>query len=63
MAHQPFALVAGAGPGLGQALMRRFIANGMTAVGLTRSGAPDSDLDIRACDLADANAVKPLVSE
>ena len=23
MAHQPFALVAGAGPGLGQALMRR----------------------------------------
>ena len=43
--------------------MRRFIANGMTAVGLTRSGAPDSDLDIRACDLADANAVKPLVSE
>ena len=43
--------------------MRRFIANGMTAVGLTRSGAPDSDLDIRACDLADANVVKPLVSE
>ena len=43
--------------------MRRFIANGMTAVGLTRSGAPDSNLDIRACDLADANAVKPLVSE
>ena len=43
--------------------MRRFIANGMTAVGLTRSGMPDSDLDIRACDLADANAVKPLVSE
>ena len=43
--------------------MRRFIANGMTAVGLTRSGAPDSDLDIHACDLADANAVKPLVSE
>ena len=43
--------------------MRCFIANGMTAVGLTRSGAPDSDLDIHACDLADANAVKPLVSE
>lgn len=43
--------------------MRRFIANGMTAVGLTRSGAPNSALDIRACDLADANAIKPLVSE
>tara|TARA_B110001469_G_C9529611_1_gene263305 strand:- start:331 stop:579 length:249 start_codon:yes stop_codon:yes gene_type:complete len=48
---------------LGQALMRRFIANGMTAVGLTRSGAPDSDLVIRACDLTDANAVKPLIAE
>ena len=62
MAHQPFALVAGAGPGLGQALMRRFIANGMTVVGLSRSGATDSDLDIRACDLTNANAVRSLIA-
>ena len=62
MAHQPFALVAGAGPGLGQALMRRFIANGMTVVGLSRSGATDSDLDIRACDLTDANAVRSVIA-
>ena len=62
MAHRPFAVVAGAGPGLGQALMRRFIANGMTVVGLSRSGATDSDLDIRACDLTDANAVRSVIS-
>ncbi len=54
MTDKPLALVAGAGGGLGVALLRRFEAGGMQAVGLARSPAKDSGQDIQACDLTDA---------
>jgi len=56
MAHTELALVAGAGPGLGEALLKNFSANGMKAVGLTRSGNGPTGLDVRACDLTDKDA-------
>ena len=48
-------LVAGAGAGLGQALLRRFQAGSYTAIGLTRS-LPEqpTDLELRSVDLTDA---------
>lgn len=53
----PFALVAGVGPGLGTALMRRFESGGYRVAGLTRT-APTSEkssahLRILAVDLSD----------
>jgi NAD(P)-dependent dehydrogenase (short-subunit alcohol dehydrogenase family) len=55
MSEQRFALVAGAGPGLGHALLRRFEAGGMTAVGLVRTLPDDTNgHDLRQCDLSDA---------
>lgn len=54
MASRKLAIVAGAGPGLGQALMRKLDEQGCHAVGITRSGKTDSSgLDIRGCDLSD----------
>jgi NAD(P)-dependent dehydrogenase (short-subunit alcohol dehydrogenase family) len=52
------AIVAGAGPGLGAALMRRFDAGGYAAVGFSRT--PDTGMagmDIRAIDLTDPDQV------
>ena len=64
MTEQKLAIVAGAGPGLGHALLRRFEEGGMKAVGLVRSTPPpDTGLDIRACDLSDAIATKQIISE
>jgi len=57
MTDKPLALVAGAGAGLGTALLRRFEAGGMQAVGLART-PEDSRLDIQACDLSDAVEAK-----
>jgi NAD(P)-dependent dehydrogenase (short-subunit alcohol dehydrogenase family) len=57
MQEKSLAIVAGAGPGLGQALMRRFEKAGMKPVGLIRSENPAEGLDIRTCDLSDAAAV------
>ena len=63
--QQPLMLVAGAGAGLGQALMRRFETGGYKAVGLVRSLPPEnpSDLDLRQVDLADADAAIALITE
>ena len=53
----PLALVAGAGPGVGQALLRRFEAGGCTPVGLGRT-APDAPVGaFHTLDLADETAV------
>lgn len=58
----PLALVAGAGPGLGHALLRRFADGGLRAVGLARSGNPaGKGLDHRLVDLTDAAAVQSIV--
>lgn len=51
------AIVAGAGPGLGQALLRRFTLGGYTSVGLVRSPNERIDHGIRAVDLSDNDAV------
>lgn len=61
MSDNKLAIIAGAGAGLGAALMRRFQAHGLRPVGLSRSGASDADLDIRACDLTDRDAVNQTV--
>ncbi len=68
MAKTSWALIGGAGPGLGTALIEAFSADGMTAIGLRRSGAPaDSTHNIRACDLTDADQLRatldPLIAE
>ncbi len=58
MTDKPLALVAGAGAGLGTALLRRFEAGGMRAVGLARTPAKDCEFDIQTCDLSDAREAK-----
>jgi NAD(P)-dependent dehydrogenase (short-subunit alcohol dehydrogenase family) len=64
MVDHKLAIVAGAGPGLGHALLRRFEEGGMKAVGLVRSAPPtDTGLDIRTCDLSDAVATKQIISD
>ncbi|MEM9278956.1 MAG: SDR family NAD(P)-dependent oxidoreductase [Pseudomonadota bacterium] len=62
MTQKPLAIVAGAGSGLGSALMEHFNSNGMHAVGLTRSGNGQSGLDIRACDLSVENTAHDVLS-
>lgn len=57
------ALVAGAGSGLGESLMRRFSQEGYHAVGLARSSRTTSDsMNIIAADLTNADAVRAAVS-
>jgi len=67
MTDQSLALVAGAGTGLGQALVQKFQDKGMKAVGLSRSPSETEGLDIRTCDLTDRDAVNatvaPLITE
>lgn len=56
---KPLAIVAGAGPGLGQALMRRFKSGGYEAIGLSRSSQVNSDnLKIKQVDLARPEEVR-----
>lgn len=67
MTSQPLAIVAGAGSGLGQALLRCFESKGMKAVGLSRSPSDKDGLDIRGCELTDhemvSATVTPLITE
>jgi len=63
MTNLPFALVAGAGPGLGHALLRRFEAGGMKAVGLVRTMPQTTgDLDLRLCDLSQADQAGHMIA-
>lgn len=63
MTDRSFALVAGAGPGLGHTLLKRFEAGDMAAVGLVRTMPEDaSSLDLRHCDLSDANVAGPMIA-
>ncbi len=59
----PLAIVAGAGAGLGQSLLSRFKAEGMTAVGLGRTRPSDPVGAFHEIDLADADAVSPLIAD
>ncbi len=63
--QRPFALIAGAGPGLGQSLMQAAADSGYTSIGLRRSVAENTeDSDNQrclSCDLADPEAVRSVV--
>ena len=59
MSSQPLAIVVGAGPGLGQALMRRFEKGGYKAIGFVRSSpSANNDLDIRQLNFSQAEDTK-----
>lgn len=60
---KPLALVAGAGAGLGQSLLARFEAGGMTPVGLGRTAPDDPVGTFHRVDLADPDAVPGLLSD
>lgn len=63
--QQPLALIAGAGPGLGQTLMQVAANNGYMSVGLRRSvTASDTDNQkLVCCDLANPKAVASTVAD
>ncbi|PUB16432.1 hypothetical protein [Yoonia sediminilitoris] len=59
----PPALVAGAGPGLGQALLAGFAAGGFAPVGLGRS-TPDTPLGaFHVLDLSDEEAMRATITQ
>lgn len=60
---KPLALVAGAGAGLGQSLLARFAAEGLTPVGLGRSCPAKTVGAFRTLDLADEIAVPQTIAE
>jgi NAD(P)-dependent dehydrogenase (short-subunit alcohol dehydrogenase family) len=65
----PLAIIAGAGPGLGQTLIKRFETGGYKVVGFSRTQPKSnpSNLDIRAVDLTDPHqtetAIEALINE
>ena len=62
-AHKPLALVAGAGSGLGQAILARFAQEGCTPVGLGRT-TPDKPVGaFHKLDLSDAAALSRTLAE
>jgi NAD(P)-dependent dehydrogenase (short-subunit alcohol dehydrogenase family) len=56
-----WALVAGAGPGLGAALLQRFERGGLRAIGLSRSGGQIGHLALAGVDLSDPGALGPIL--
>ncbi len=62
--NRPLMIVAGAGPGLGHALLQRFQSGSFKTVGLSRS-LPDTDheLDIQKVDLTNNQEVTKTVQE
>ena len=57
----PLAIIAGAGPGLGDTLLSRFKDRGYQVVGLNRSLPSKTDFDIRVADLTDEQATKAVI--
>ncbi len=55
-------IVAGAGPGLGSALLSRFAEGDYTAVGFARTATQRGPFDIRQVDLTDSQRVTTAVS-
>ncbi|NOC83906.1 SDR family NAD(P)-dependent oxidoreductase [Ruegeria sp. HKCCD6428] len=61
--QKPLALVAGAGAGLGQALVSRFQAEGMVTVGLGRT-QPDNPIgSFHQVDLSDPGETAPVIAD
>lgn len=56
------AIIAGAGPGLGQALLDRFHAGGYRAVGISRTAATSGPHELRVLDLGDQTQVQTVVA-
>ena len=52
---KPLAIVAGAGAGLGQSILKRFDQGGFTVVGLGRTAPPSPIGEFHSIDLADAD--------
>lgn len=61
--EKPLAIVAGAGAGLGQSLLSRFQAAGMTVAGLGRTAPQDSVGAFHQLDLSDPGAVAPVIAD
>ena len=55
--QKPLAIVAGAGAGLGQSILKRFEQGGFAVVGLGRTAAPSPIGEFHKLDLSDADAV------
>jgi len=60
---KPLALVAGAGAGLGQSLVRSFARNGYTAIGLARTVPVGATGTTQALDLSDATLTASALSK
>lgn len=60
---QPLALVAGAGAGLGQSLLAKFQANGMTAVGLGRTQPESAVGGFHQVDISDPDSCAPVIAD
>jgi len=58
-----WALVAGAGQGLGQSLLARFASEGMTVVGLGRTELVGMSGEFYQCDLSDVAAVSKVIED
>ncbi len=64
MTQRQLALVSGAGQGLGQALLRKFNAEGLHAVGLVRTPTKDKvSSDLRICDVSDADVAGKVIAD
>ncbi|EEE36072.1 putative L-xylulose reductase [Rhodobacteraceae bacterium KLH11] len=62
-AEKPLALVAGAGAGLGQSLLARFQAGGMTAIGLGRTCPSATVAPFHQVDLSDPGEAAPVIAD
>ena len=60
---KPLAIVAGAGAGLGQSILKRFDQGGFTVVGLGRTEPPSPIGEFHSFDLADADTVSAKLKE
>lgn len=60
--YLPLAIIAGAGPGLGDTLLKYFEARGYKVIGLNRSLPLKTAFDIRVVDLTDEAATTELIA-
>jgi len=58
----PLAIIAGAGPGLGEVLLQHFKNHGYQVVGLNRSLSANTAFDIRVVDLTDEAATNEVIT-
>lgn len=61
--EKPLALVAGAGPGLGQALLARFEAGGMAAIGFGRTALPGFTGPFKQVDMSQEAEASAAISQ